>query len=386
MKKALLILVGGRPIPNVLTAVHESPAIVVAICSRESFKEEWLQLRPALETLLPAASIEEEEAVDAYDVHAITTVCERALVAHPDAEWIVNVTTGTSLMTHGAYVAAERCSKQGMAITCWFLDTGHRRVIPLLGASCDARIFSLSVQQYITAYNYRIQAAGNYKNYRSDFLQEGWMKFVAQLGRHPRKIDLLKGLMDKKPDNGWCHIAKTGEEAQLVREMGAVKLISKMHEDEAKLHFYLSDQQRKFLGGAWLELYVFQEAQQTGFFDDVQWSQEIIDNDPDRKATIFKEMDVSLTCGAQLMIIECKTTGSKNFDSKILDELVTIADLVGKGAVFKILVASQFHREADGKDDFLAKARSKGVQVIAQEELPQVGALLKERIQQVLHR
>ena len=41
VKKAQLILVGGRPVPNILTIIHEKPDIIIALCSKESFVDSW---------------------------------------------------------------------------------------------------------------------------------------------------------------------------------------------------------------------------------------------------------------------------------------------------------------------------------------------------------
>src|SRR5437016_13796045 len=111
MKKALLILVGGRPIPNILTVIHEQPEVIVPICSNQSVKEEWPELKQAIERLSPASTILEPDQVDAFVVEAIQKACELAFLRYPQADWIFNVTTATSLMTLGAYKAAENCRK-----------------------------------------------------------------------------------------------------------------------------------------------------------------------------------------------------------------------------------------------------------------------------------
>ncbi len=385
--KALLILVGGRPIPNILTVIHEKPDVIVAVCSKESIEEEWLQLKPAIEKFLPSVTIKEKEPIDAYDVDAIKNTCERALLEHPDAEWVLNITGGTSLMTHGTYIAAEYCSKQrGISVRCWFLDTGHVRVISLLGKKRDASIFYLSVEQYIAAHNYNLKDSGNTVNCRVVCQQEDWLAFAYRLGKNPLEVNLLKQIL-KDYNDKTRKTLKDDKKFQFLQELQKLGMVSKLREEEGYLHFFLSDKQRKFLDGAWLELYVLQDAQNTGFFDDSLWSKEIVDNDPKRAAKnpfIFKEMDVSLTYKAQLMIVECKT-GDEGSKTKTLDDLVTVADLVGKGAVFKVLVTSQAEQE-NKSEEFQAKARSKSVRVIMQEELPQVGTILTELIQKAKHR
>lgn len=43
--KAQLILVGGRPMPNILTLIHQEPELIIAICSSQSYKRNGLLLK-----------------------------------------------------------------------------------------------------------------------------------------------------------------------------------------------------------------------------------------------------------------------------------------------------------------------------------------------------
>ncbi len=376
--KALLMLVGGRPIPNALTFIHEKPDVIVAICSEESFKEEWVQLKQAIKKLSPATTIiKEPPSLDAFNVEAIIETSEHELLEHPDADWVVNITSGTSLMTLGAYIAAERCLRlRDMLVKCWYLDTAHSRVIPLVGEKRDASIFYMEVEQYVAAYNYNLRNASNYMNYRSRYLQEDWKVFARRLGKNPREIDLLKLMLVKAAINRKTSVTKTDDMYQFLLALENAGLVRNLCEEEDYCHFYLSDEQHKFLNGAWLELYVLQEAQSARFFDDIQWHKEIIDNDPDRKAKspfMYKEMDVALTYKAKLMIVECKTGDGG------LDDLVTVADLVGGRFVMKVLVTSR--RMENISEDFRSKSAIKGIRIIAQDELSRVGTILKELAQ-----
>src|SRR5216684_1682823 len=107
--KAQIILVGGRPLPNNLTVIHENPEVIVALCSKESVNREWLELEQAIKRLSPTSYILEPKSVDAFDIEDIQKACELEFLKYPHADWIFNVTTATSLMTLGAYKAAENC-------------------------------------------------------------------------------------------------------------------------------------------------------------------------------------------------------------------------------------------------------------------------------------
>src|SRR5438128_2366681 len=103
MKKALLILVGGRSsIPNVLTVIHQKPEVVVAISSIDSHAD-FSQLHDIIKKILPSCTIEEMKPVDAFDLDEIKTRCEKALQKHTDAIWVFNVTAATTIMSIAAY-------------------------------------------------------------------------------------------------------------------------------------------------------------------------------------------------------------------------------------------------------------------------------------------
>lgn len=385
--KALLILVGGRPIPNILTVIHEKPNVIVAICSHESVKEEWPELKPAIEILSPASNILKAISVDAFAIDDIQKACEREFLRYPDADWIFNVTTATSLMTLAAYMAAVSCAKYPNAcVRCWYLDTINTRVIPLVGEGRVSNIFSIRVDQYVAAYNYGLQDSSNLRDYRQRYLKENWVAFARRLGKNPQEVNLLKQILVGS-SRTVKSVVKSVEVYNFLNDLETIGLVNKLRENGNYLRFTLSEEQYKFLDGAWLELYVYQEAKASKLFDNVQWSKEIIDNDPERKTKAplqYKEMDVSLTYKARLILIECKT-GKKGLESETLDDMVTIADLIGRGFVVKILITSQglpdqmdANQEASHKD-FLTKAKRKGVFVVTQERLHQISSILEEQ-------
>jgi len=100
----------------------------------------------------------------------------------------------------------------------------------------------------------------------------------------------------------------------------------------------------------------------------------------------YKELDISFTYKAQLIEVECKT-GKEGLESKTLDEIVTVADLVGRGFVIKFLVTSHGllgpmdANQQSSYEDFQEKAKRKGVYVVTQEKLSQVGSILKEQVE-----
>src|SRR2546425_727572 len=110
MKKALLILVGGRIIPNVLTILNEEPDLIVPIISKDEKKS-----FERFETGIKALFAEKKHSfdwkknwdasfqVEAFNLEDIKEKCLQAVDKHPGCEWIFNITSATTIMSLGAY-------------------------------------------------------------------------------------------------------------------------------------------------------------------------------------------------------------------------------------------------------------------------------------------
>ncbi len=106
-KRALLTLFGGRAfLPIALLVLHEKPALVVPISSEQS-QRHLPQLQQAIRKFQTGSEIqsrfEAPKHIDAFEVQEIQDLCEKVIAQYPDMEWIVDITSGTSLMSLGAY-------------------------------------------------------------------------------------------------------------------------------------------------------------------------------------------------------------------------------------------------------------------------------------------
>src|SRR5438132_769306 len=136
MEKALLILFGGRIIPNVLTILHLKPQIIVPIVSEDELKrldafkkgvDDLLQKeRHSCEWLDSKSG--ESFVIKAHNHGDIKQICEKVVKENKDYEWTFNITSGTSIMSIGAYEAAQKLKEEGTSISCWYLNTARRRV------------------------------------------------------------------------------------------------------------------------------------------------------------------------------------------------------------------------------------------------------------------
>lgn len=144
-KFALLILVGGWQVPNLLTGEYLRPNIIVPIASYEALKEStWDRIKPAIKTICPDG-VQEPYLVDAFDLEGVRIACRTAYEQHADHQWVFNVTAATTVMSIGAYEIAKE-----KGVDAWYLDTKSRRVVVL--NATDVQLYHLTIADYMKAY------------------------------------------------------------------------------------------------------------------------------------------------------------------------------------------------------------------------------------------
>jgi len=386
-KKALLTLFGGRSfLPTALTLMHEKPDAVVAISSKQSYQD-LAQLQRAVDKYQKehgfSCKLETPDGIDAFEVAEIQRLCESILAQHSDTSWVFDVTGGTSLMTLAAYEAAKEYSaKFTVPIRCWYLNTAQTRVIPLLGEGCDENIFHINVDDYVAAYS-RELVPGELEDQRQ-YSEQKWLPFAQTLGKNLQSAALVKSVMSKiaqRPgkQNARLYTMQDLPEGtySLLEEAQQVGLLGQLSRNSgSSISFQLSYLQDKFLNGAWLEAYVWDEAgkiwdetRERALFDDCQWNQRVEDG------RSRNELDVAVTYKAQLLIAECKTGEEESFSSDTLYKLDSVANVLGSRFVGKLLVTSIFGKKPS--QDFLAQAKSRKIVVVTGEGLADIATTLK---------
>ncbi|HZO75682.1 MAG TPA: DUF1887 family CARF protein [Ktedonobacteraceae bacterium] len=386
-KKALLTLFGGRSfLPAALTLMHEKPEIIVAISSKESHRDLHL-LQRAIDKYQKkhhfSCKLEAPEGIDAFDVAEIQRVCENMVAQYPDMAWIFDVTAATSLMTLAAYEASKASSSRFETMTkCWYLNTAHTRVIPLVGEGCDEKIFNIDVEDYAAAYG-RDLVTGDLEDHRQ-YSEQHWLSFAQRLGKNPPLAALMKRVMSKitsRPgkENPKLYTLKglPAETYSLLEEVQQIGLASQLgRNSDSTLSFQLSYTQDRFLNGAWLEAYIWDAArniwdEERGkvLFDDCQWNQKV--NDGNSK----NELDVAVTYKAQLLIAECKTEENP-FSSETLYKLDSVANILGGRFTGRLLVTSISGKKPS--EDFLAQAKSRRIVVVTGDDLPDIATIVKK--------
>ena len=406
MKKGLLMLFGGRSMPNMLTVIHEMPNVIIPIISRD-MKNQITDLVDSIEKLFEGKNhefvVDTSYLVDAFDWKQVQTKCIEAVDSHVEVvDWIFNITAATTLMSIGAYEAAKELTlrPEKCSLRCWYLDTNHTNLVKLVGGDRDngkdEEIFHLTVEQYVAVYNSRL-ASGISEEQRKQS-EEHWLPFVHILIENPSYIDGLKEVIkqvkkNNAPKKEMGYISKiipTSEETYaLLKEASNFNLIHKLTKDEKYIHFEISNVELGFLDGAWLEAYVWDEARNLNQFSDCQWNQRIVDNKKLDDRDSKNELDVSMIYKAQLIIAECKTGTDDLLKSDNIYKLDAVAGILGGKFVSKIFITSSPIPEETDRErlrqhkKFREKAEDHSIEVITREGLPNIREILEKQTRKV---
>jgi hypothetical protein len=367
-KKALLILIGGRQMPNFLTAQSLHPDVILPIASPEGLKDSWEKIKPALNRL--NLSVAEPKEVDAFDLNEIKEKCREAFADFPDYEWVFNITCGTSVMSIGAFEIAKE-----KGISAWYLDTNTRRVAVLCGQSPETDPYFVKIPDYLLSYGRRVGKSGinnpteSLKNYTRKLASDAsaTTDFQHALAKAVQGKNVLKAnnleLEIETPAEPVRSLFYAAQQTGLLQNLREV--------DSAKLKFTLPDYEKyAFLNGGWLEFYVWLVANDLNKFDDTAYSL-TIPTDGDQK-----EIDFALSYSGALLIAECKTD-AKPFKTKYLEKLVSVSSLIGANFVGKIFITNQFPDDSNSAvKDFFNQAKARQIVVVTGKELKDLGEIL----------
>ncbi|MGQ9549306.1 MAG: Card1-like endonuclease domain-containing protein [Roseiflexus sp.] len=366
---ALLVLIGGRQTPNVLSAQFLRPDIIAPIASREAMHPDgaWEKVKPVLKQLSP--QVLDPRIVDAFDLNAIRKQCAAAMDDIPNARWVCNITCATTIMSIGAY-------EEGRArnASVWYFDTAGRRVVTLAGQPPNGDPYRLSVEHYLQIYDRSVQPMQP--------PSQSQVMLAQQMAQAPDEAIAFRDILRTAAADAkfikprrlmtqpltstmvrWC------EQAQNAGFISAIRKLPNGYEIE-QMDGALWD----FVNGIWLEIYAWNAAQRAGCFDDCRLS--IIIPAPDGRSS--NQIDLAMTHAASLLIAECKTE-SQPFRTQHLDQLRAITSIIGGsfvGALF-ITARSQHKANPDAFTSFCDQARARQIVVITGDRLTQLPDILK---------
>jgi hypothetical protein len=367
--KALLMLSGGRSLPDLLVLKYLRPDIAINITTTQGranalYFQQFSQAHFGLTMEVPPA-------INPFDEQEIKNACMTALQRFPAAEWTMHITTSPKVVGIYAHDIAREYS-----IPCWFLDTDGMQVVSLVRQSeklGTERFFKVTVEEYMQAYGrtYEIPKSRAYRQ-----KAESWSTIASTLVHEPVATQLLMKAVREVQQHSLEIILDTQAE-QLIQQLAALGALSITGRNADRLSCTIANsEQLEFLKGDWLEVYVWKEMSKTHIADDCQWGYKIKTDLP------ANELDLVFTHNARLLIAECKTSRNP-FATDYLYKLHSVADLVGGNYVRQVFITNCPHpkRKDNQFDNFIQQAKLRRISVIAGEQLPTVGAFLQQEIE-----
>lgn len=383
-KKALIILFGGRSMPNILSIIHEKPQLIIPIISEDA-QDALPLLEVAVEKLFEKKAfipkLDKSYVVDAFDWRDVKEKCLNAVINNSNLDWTFNITSATAIMSIGAFEAAKDLLLNGEMVRCWYLNTSRSKVVPLVGDGRDAGIFDINVEDYVTAC-YCSFGKGKIKDDGiREICQNYWLSFAKKLGKDYKQAELRKEVLKEvggspsSKERRTYHLKKlySNETYELLEAAQELGLLDKLEKNKfLSFSFRLTEPQYSFLNGTWLEVYAWHEAKKIGIFNDVEWGREVTD-----RSGKSNEFDTAMIYKAQLIAAECKTDGEP-FKTEYLYKLETIINALGSNFVSTLFItsASKLH---DSYEGFRIRAEGYGIRTISGEELDKLGYFLAEQ-------
>lgn len=377
-KKALLVIAGGRGLPDFLALFCVRPHLVAILTSTEGWEDEQLfrdavGSQPQFETLLPP------QHVDSYDMEATRRICLQTCQPYPQStwEWTFSIGSCPKIMGIGAYEAAK-----DMGIPCIHMDVQHEKVVSLVKtfSPIPPNIFHFTVDDYLQIYGREADVPPSRKRDRRQI--ETWGHIARTVALSPVGALFTQQAFNKQVGAPIEFPSVSPQLLQLLKDLERYKSIRVKSDKNGVQCTFTSKKFADFLGtGKWLEIYVWDEAKKRGFADDYQWGYNV--KNTSHSMTIGEgkapnELDGLFMYKAQLILIECKT-GKTAFkgEKHYLDILNDKSDMLGRSYVTKIFVTNE-NKTQSSYTDFAKRAEVRKIVVVTAEDLPNIGQILEQ--------
>lgn len=368
-KKALLIVTGGRVLPDILMLHYLQPELVVIIAPQEG----WLyqKILTDVTRTLPSCTVQIIANIDAFDFNACMQACVEACLSYPEWDWTFTTSSSSKIMSLAAYEIAKQRN-----IPLWLIDVMHEKVASLVrDIEVDThRFFHITVDKYMKSYGYTIADDRSANDYHQSKLL-AWSNVMQELILSPDTEiihNLLKATpLTNRPVRVMLHPElKTSALLQSLVQNGLLEITQ--DSDDHKISCSMSYESAHFLMGDWLAFWVWHEVIKAGVADDCRWGFRI------RNGQVQFDIDLVIIFKTRLLLVECKTAPNAFKDTQ-LARLDSTANLLGGGYVSKFFITNQ-RGAGDMFKSFCEKARLRNIVVITKEDLPNIATILKHEI------
>lgn len=353
----LISLVGHENMPNIIAAIALKPDRLAFLVTEAFAETSYPHLCNLLRKKLPKLNAIWDYHVDAYSIESAKRACGKAII-ESGQDVTVNITGGTKLMSIGAYQAALEHNCPAI-----YVETNQRKILyqhnPDGVDDIPFPAKALRIDDCLAAQGKTSRASRSYTAFE--------LRSARQLALRARAMNQLATKIRSAANRRFRHIQWnniSGEVRNLIDMLDSQSLIQIATSHGRYRKFSVSSDFEQWLGGRWLEAYVYDTAVLCGF-DDVQTGVEIFFG----STRVGNELDVLIEHNTRLTIISCKTG---RMDANHLSELVTLADEAGGLFANAIVVTS-----TDPGPVFKKRAQILKIKVFGIYELPSLEEKLK---------
>lgn len=320
MSHTHVCLVSDQPIPNLTTALHFKPDVIVLLTTKE-IKEKAI----SLEKVLKQKGFQvQSKTIDAYNISNVIDVSESLLKENKDGNITLNITGGTKIGTLGTFQAFYT---QGNPI--FYVNTKDNKILKLFPEH-ELEEYPINVKipiiDYLAVYGFIVDSFSkdntNIKKRKklTFHLAHNASGIVGDLNYH------LHNFNEQSPLPVIAHIPKINKLGDFIGLLENVKI-----KDDSKV--IVSDyNDLRYLKGIWFEEYVYLCANELG-------ADEVLLNVTGKWVTKGihppkNEFDILMAKGTRLFYISCKTAnpnrkkqeGEEGIGREYLYELDSITD------------------------------------------------------------
>lgn len=369
--RVMISLVGGRPLPNILVALHLKPDILYFVVSADSAgpNGEFEKTIAALpERLRPRDN--QIVVVKPYIMTESVQACKDFADRHPDDEVICNASLGPKTMAFGMYDAARVLRTQGRSTNVCYL--GRDELIWVFERPIEP--VRINLEKYFECYGWQVSC-------KSDVESEKFRALSKLLASNVITAGQLLPLMrqyDRGRERRTIHYQKalSNDQFMLLKEIEELQVVSNVRRDEGASWTINSQEDGQFLlDGGWLEYYTYFTAtglmqQGKPLFHECRWEVE------DRKGK--GEIDFAGILNGQLVIASCKT--ESELKRQYLEELHSKAEQLGKGMCSTLLISTvaKANRKPEALAEYEKWAKERQIVLVFAEDLARLDQILKK--------
>lgn len=383
--RLLVLLLGGRVQPALMTTIHLLPDRVACIASADE-KKVAARVAAWLEENLPDIEVANAMQVDPYKTDETRRAVQQIAEEATDYEIEVSVTGAPVPMVIGGCDAAR-----ALGGPAWYHNTARGELIDVAqGDTLLPSRLRLSVSEFVRANAIRIKPQPLLDEATLARQRAASVALSKDLDVTTRLLRWMarETIRKSRGREGRWNLDEQHE--ALFEALAATGVLRGVKRDlEQGTVFYIVGNQAdaRFVGngGGWLEHYVLETARsQTlegeALFDDCMKEVHI-----ESEGGAEKEIDfIGVRRGVGL-IASCKTSLTESWEKSVLSELASVAKPLGDNYCIKLYVTNQpMPLPGDAKYEavqmFLDWAKEQRVVVVMGDELPNLGRILVEQV------